>query len=218
MRKIPTACLLCLLILLLAGCAGPGAPLVHQDAVPGQATGQGNTEVQATAEPTPPPTPSPSPDPVLFAAGETPWDAEKLEMTLQPGETALLDSLAQLRVLDARGSACYEELLAWSREHPEVEVLFSVPVPGLGDLDSDTETLDLTEKSPQEILNAADSLTFLPKLRALSLPAGEEGLSLDEALSVAEKLPETVIAYPFTIYGQEADLSDTELVLFHTRV
>ena len=217
MRKIPTVCLLCLLTLLLAGCAGPAAPGVHQGAVPGQE----NAEVQAaeaTAEPTPPPTPSPSPDPVLFAAGEAAWDTEELEMTLQPGESALLDSLSQLRLLDARGSACYEELFVWSREHPEVEVRFSVPVPGLGDLDSETETLDLTEKGPKEILKAAESLAYLPKLRELSLPSGEEGLRLDEALLVAEKLPAVVIAYPFTIYGQEADLSDTELVLFHTRV
>ena len=214
MRKIPTACLLCLLILLLAGCAGPGASGVQQDAAPGQ----GNADVQATAEPTPPPTPSPSPDPVVFAAGEAAWDTEELEMTLQPGETALLDSLSRLRVLDTRGSVCYRELCAWSKEHPEVEVLFSVPVPGLGELDSDTETLDLTEKKPEEILKATESLGYLPKLRELRLPAGEEGLDLDQALSVAEKLPEAVIAYPFTIYGKEADLSDTELVLFHTRV
>ena len=217
MRKFPIACLLCFLILLLAGCAGPAAPGVHENA----AAGQVNTEVgaaEAAETAAPPPTPSPSPDPTLFAAGEAAWDTEELEMTLQPGETALLDSLSQLKALDARGSACYEELLAWSREHPEVEVRFTVPVPGLGDLDSDTETLDLTEKSPEEILKAADSLTYLPQLRELSLPAGEEGLDLDQALSIAEKLPDTVIAYPFTIYGQEADLSDTELVLFHTRV
>ena len=215
MRKIPIACLLCFLILLLAGCAGPAAPAVHQDGAPAQTSGQVDADAPTqTAEPTP----SPSPDPTLFAAGEAAWDTEELEMTLQPGETALLDSLSQLKALDARGSACYEELLAWSREHPEVEVRFTVPVPGLGDLDSDTETLDLTEKSPEEILKAADSLTFLPQLKELSLPAGEEGLDLDQALSIAEKLPDTVIAYPFTIYGQEADLSDTELVLFHTRV
>ena len=217
MRKIPTACLICLLILLLAGCAGPAAPGVHENA----ASGQVNTEVgaaEAAETATPPPTPSPSPDPILFAAGEAAWDTEELEMVLQPGESALLDKLTHLRVLDARGSECYEELCTWSREHPEAEVRFTVPVPGIGDLESSTETLDLTGNSPEEVLKAVDRLVYLPRLRELSLPAGEEGMDLDAALDVAAKLPEAVIAYPFTIYGQEADLSDTELVLFHTRV
>ena len=214
MRKILTAVLLCFLTLLLAGCAGPAVQGMQQGA-----TAPGETSVSTpSAEPTAPPTPSPSPDPTLFAAGAAAWDTEKLEMVLQSGECALLDTLSSLRTLDARGSECYEELCSWSREHPDVDVLFTVPVPGLGELSSDTETLDLTEKSSKEIMKAAEMLPYLPKLRELSLPAGEEGLELDQALAIAGALPETVIAYPFTIYGKEADLSDTELILFHVRV
>ena len=91
-------------------------------------------------------------------------------------------------------------------------------LPGLGPVEGETESLDFTALSPEEIREALPRLRFLPGLKELKLPAGEEGVDLDTALEIAAALPKTVIAYPFTIYGQEADLSDTELVLFHQKV
>ena len=220
MRKISIACFVCCLALLLIGCAGPAAPAFRAEE-PGQTEAQSSGQAslpEPSPEPTAPPTPSPSPDPARFAAGEAAWDTEKLTMKLEPGETALLDALPALRVLDALDSACYEELCAWSRAHPEVDTRFTVPVPVLGDLSSTMESLDLTERSPEEILQAAEGLVYLPRLGELALPAGEEGLDLEQATRIAGMLPDTVVAYPFTLYGQEVDLSDTELVFFHTEV
>ncbi len=215
MRKSLLWLALCLLLLpLLTGCGLPELPAEPVGAAP-SSSAPASAETQTTEPPAA--TPSPSPAPICFAAGEAAWDSRELCLKLASGETALLDQLPALEKLDARGSECFEELFLWGQDHPEVELRYSVPLPGLGTVDNDTESLDLTALSPEEILEAAPRLTCLPALGELKLPGGEEGLSLDQALEIAEGLPETVIGYPFTIYGQEADLSDTELVLFHVK-
>ncbi len=221
--------LLCLLLLLLCGCQAPstGAPgemdsaSEERDAAPEEgeaAPGDEPGQIQAASTAPAEPTPSPSPAPVAFAAGEAAWDTEELCLALEQGETELLDQLPRLRKLDARGSACPEELFSWGEEHPEVELLYTVSVPGLGEVDNRTESLDFTALTPEQIREGTESLRLLPALRELKLPAGEEGLELDQALSIAEELPEVVVAYPFSLYGKEVDLSDTELVFFHERI
>ena len=97
-------------------------------------------------------------------------------------------------------------------------MLYTVPLPGLGAVENTEESLDLTGLSTEEILEAAPLLRFLPALRELKLPGGEEGPDLDQALEIAEALPEVLVSYPFSIYGQEADLADEQLVLFHVPV
>ena len=212
MQKRIILSLALLLAILLCGCAGEtpaGEPAANSPAA---------QAAEPEPTPTPEPTPSPSPAPVVFAAGAAPWDSRELELALEEGETALLDELPLLERLDARESACFEEIWLWSQSHPEVEVLYTVPLPGLGKIESGTEQLDMTQLSAGEILEGTPLLGYLPKLRELSLPAGEEGLSLEQAMDIARALPETVVAYPFTIYGEETDLSATELVLYHIRI
>ncbi len=161
---------------------------------------------------------SPVPASVTFAAGEVPADARELTLTLQPGETALLDQLPALTSLDARGSACYEELAAWGQAHPEVALRYTVPVPGLGELENDTETVDLTGLAAADAVEAAQTLALLPELEQVSLPGGETGMTLEQALAFARTVPQAVIDYPFTLYGQSVNLSDDSLVLFHIPV
>ena len=212
MRKRMIPAVLLLLALLLCGCAGDlsgGEPAAISPAAPA---------AKPEPTPTPEPTPSPSPVPVAFAAGAVSWDSRELTLALEAGETALLDELPLLERLDARESECYEEIWLWSQDHPEVDVLYTVPLPGLGKVESGTEQLDLTELGAEDVLAAAPLLVYLPELKGLSLPAGEEGLSLEQAMDIARALPETVVAYPFTIYGEETDLSATELVLYHIRI
>ena len=223
MRKIQLICLLICLCLLLAACSlAPAASPEGEPAVPASVE---EPQAAPAAAPAPEtagedaaPSPEPTSEPVLFAAGGVPGDAEELSLVLEPGETAKLDLLPALRKLDARGSACYEELCAWGEEHPEVELLYTVPLPGLGETENGTESLDFTALTAQEREAALPLLAFLPRLRELRLPDEEAGLSLDGALAVARDLPEVVVDYPFTLYGQEVNLADEQLVLFHIPV
>ena len=171
-------------------------------------------EAAATAAPTP----SPTPAPVAFAAGTVPWDTEELNMVLQPGETALLDALPSLRRVDADGSECREELCAWGLAHPEVELRYTVLLPGLDPVENGIRRLELPALRPEELPDAAAALGLLPGLQELVLPGGEEGFALEDALFLADAAGDAVVSYPFALYGLDADLSDTELMLFHVPV
>ena len=164
------------------------------------------------------PTPSPTPVPVAFAAGTVSWDTEELNMVLQPGETALLDALPSLRRVDADGSECREELCAWGLAHPEVELRYTVPLPGLDPVENGIRRLELPALRLEELPDAAAALGLLPGLQELVLPGGEEGFALEDALFLADAAGDAVVSYPFTLYGLDADLSDTELMLFHVPV
>ena len=176
MQKNIRFLVLLLLLPILTGCASRQSP------------------AQTVEAELPTPSPTPTPAPVRFAAAVVPGDTEELCLVLEPGETALLDSLPALRRVDASGSECREELCAWGLAHPEVELCYTVPVPGLGLVENGTERLDLTALRPEQIEEAAEALRLLPKLQELQLAAGEEGLSLEEAYQKADELDEAAFS------------------------
>jgi hypothetical protein len=227
---------------------------------------------------------------VSFKAGTFSTAAEEMTLILQPGETQLLEDFRYLRVLDATGSECYEELSAWAAGHPNVDVRFTLPMPVAGEvsnqtesldltglsgeelpevlrlapamtrlktvelgspdagtklnadelqllremlpqanihytvtlmgreLDPNTESLDLTGLSAESVESAAAALSTLPNLSALTIPGGEDGLCLEDALVIARAAPKAVISYPAVLYGKSFDLSDTGLDLNHIAV
>ena len=222
MRKYLIFALLLCLLLPLCACSRPIVDEPAGEAESGTALPEEPDATEAADAAEAADTPAPGPEnasaEIAFAARSVPADTEELRIVLQPGETALLEGLPALRRLDASGSACYEELCAWGAAHPEVALRYTLPLPGLAPVGNRTSRLDLTGLSREEILAGAELLPYLPALEKLSLPGGEEGLALEEALAIARSLPDTLIAYPFTIYGQEADLSDKALVLFHIPV
>ena len=105
MKKALLALAAVLLLAALTACGGEGT-------LPSAADDPAESPAAA-------PAPSPTPVPLIsFAAGEASADTRQLEMTLAPGETALLEQLPALESLDAGDSDCWEELAAWAQAHP----------------------------------------------------------------------------------------------------
>ena len=222
-----------------------------------------------------------------FEAETVTTGTRELTMVLQPGETAKLADFDKLEKLDATGSTNYEELRDWGLEHPEVELLYTVYLPGgkevpntaesvdltglrsedaeetarllgfvpplrsveLGSPDAGTrittadldlmkaalpeaelhytvtllgkpldpkaESLDLSELKHEDVEGAAAALSGLPELKELTLAGGEEGLSLEDALTIANAAPNAVVSYPVNLYGVDFDLSAEGLDLNH---
>ena len=222
-----------------------------------------------------------------FEAETVTTGVRELTMVLQPGETAKLKDFDKLEKLDATGSTNYEELRDWGLEHPEVELLYTVYLPGgqevpntaqsvdltglksedaeetarllgfvpplrsveLGSPDAGTrittadldlmkaalpeaelhytvtllgkpldpkaESLDLSALKSEDVEGAAAALSGLPELKEITLAGGEEGLSLEEALLIANAAPKAVVSYPVNLYGVDFDLSDEGLDLNH---
>ena len=222
-----------------------------------------------------------------FEAETVTTGTKELTMVLQQGETAKLKDFDKLEKLDATGSTNYEELRDWGLEHPDVELLYTVYLPGgqevpntaesvdltglksedagetarllgfvpalrtvelgspdagtrittadldmmkaalpqaelrytvtlLGQpLDPTTESLDLTELKGEDAESAAAALSGLPALKEITLAGGEGGLSLEQALLIANAAPKAVVSYPVSLYGVDFDLSDEGLDLNH---
>ena len=136
-----------------------------------------------------------------------------LTAVISDGETAQLDRLPNLRFLDLRGSKNAEEIAAWAKAHPEVDVSFSVTLTDGRVLDSDAYTADVSAMSGAQAVEAASQLALLPGLKSVNLGAERSGLTLDDADKIRALLPDTELHLRFTLYGQEFDLADSMLNL-----
>ena len=55
--------------------------------------------------------------------------ADQVKAVIGKRDLKQLEYLTNLKSADFRGSTCYQEIAAWSEAHPEVTVLYSVPLP-----------------------------------------------------------------------------------------
>lgn len=176
--------------LLLAGCGSGGA-----------------------AEPTPEPTPSP----VVFSQGAVQWDTEGLEIVLQPGELEKLNELPELKRLVADGSDCCAELMAWAAEHPQVDVHYTVSLPGDIVAGSDDTELDLSALSPAQLRESADSLDLLPNVKRIFLGSAERenAPTIEDVKLLLAAAPGAVCDYEVSYFGRTFNLADETLDLNH---
>ena len=164
-----------------------------------------------------PPEPTPTP-PVHFAAGDVEATAEELHMPLAAGETALLDSLPDLRAADLSGSQNEEEVAAWARAHPQVDVRYTVTLPDGRVLDFDTHSVDLSALSAADCEAAARKLALLPAIDSVRLGAEGGVLGWSDIKRLREILPAPVFKYAFKLYGLDCDLSDTTINLYRVPI
>ena len=118
---------------------------------------------------------------------------------------------------DAGTRITAEDLQRLQEALPQAELHYTVTLLGKP-LDPTAESLDLSELKSEDVENAAVALSGMPALKELILPGGEEGLSLDEALLLAEAAPNALVSYPVKLYGKSFDLSDDGLDLNHINV
>ena len=158
---------------------------------------------------------TPKPEKVQFAAGDFTVDATHLELTLEPGETALLDKFTLLESADFSGSADFEEVCAWAGAHPGVAVRYTVPLPTGGTVASDAGSVDMTGLSGADVPEAVRCLSCLPKLTLISLGQERDSLSWEDIKLLTEALPQADVDFGFTLYGRSFHLADSRMDLNH---
>ena len=113
-----------------------------------------------------------------------------------------LDSLAQyrnLKTVDARGSECYAALLAYAGEHPEQQVLYSVPI---GEKTVENTETELTlAPSDFDYDTLLENLVHLPAASKISLPGTT--LQPEQIAALRERYPEREISYTVSLLGRE---------------
>lgn len=192
------------LCLLLCACGAPSA------AAPEPAPA-------ATAEPTPEATPEP-PAEITLAGRTYPADTETLDLSdceISADELiCALEGFPSLREISLGLTGLSgEELTRLQETCPDAQLHWEVALPG-GVVDNDTETLDLSALTAEEIEECCLALSRLPALKSVNL-IPEDGsaspLPVDEVDRLAAAAPQARFDCCFDLYGLLAGPETEEL-------
>lgn len=149
---------------------------------------------------------------VPFRHGLVSSNAFKAQIALEDGEIEKLDSLHSLRAIDLTGSTCYDEIDQWQKQHPNVEVTYTVELPSRVPVDTAAKTCDLTRFSEGEALDIAQRyLRFSPDIVAVKIDASTWS---DESLEAfTQACPNIDIMGTYQIDGLEVSPDTTDLDL-----
>ena len=140
--------------------------------------------------------------------------AENVKAKINKRDIEQLDYLTRLKSADFRGSECYREIAQWAQAHPEVAVVYSVPLPNGQSVDSNSQELDLTWLSTGDIPAMLDTLAYLPDIRVLRFgEVGGEKLGIQDMQAIRALLPDADFYFSAVIGGKvfEGDATSIDL-------
>ena len=134
---------------------------------------------------------------------------EHLTMVMKAGEIYTLDSYPNLKSVDLSGSTCYDTILDYIADHPQVDVTYSVDVGGSSISNKSTSATLEAGAFDYDLLMT--NLQFLPNLTTLSLP--DIALTSDQVSALLETYPQVSLDYTVTLFGQTLGQDVTTLDL-----
>ena len=148
-------------------------------------------------------------DPTIPRWGFQRKKAESLTIAAVQSDFELLEECVSLKYLDLTGSTCYDQILSYMKNHPNVEVIYTAP---LGRLTlSNSETAAALEPGSYEFATLQSQLKYLPRLASLELP--KTSLSPQEIDSLKEAYPNLNLSYTVPLLGQELTPDENALDL-----
>jgi len=124
-------------------------------------------------------------------------DVLEYALIAEDGDLSVLDQYPNLQYVDLRGSTCYDEILAYTRSHPDVKVRFSIE---LGDRRFNQDETDITLNCyDTEFDILMENLKYLPDL---------VHVHLEQITFTAEQLTELKSAYPAVDFTYTVKLGD----------
>ena len=141
-----------------------------------------------------------------------PWEQKKVEsltLVVTAEDFENLEKCENLRHLDITGSTCYEEIMAYTANHPDVEIRYAVPVGSTTVKNTETEITLNPEDGTYAILD--QYLPYLPQLQEIYLT--NTGLTDAELEALRKDFPSRNFRYSLNILGTEHDQDASEVVL-----
>lgn len=131
--------------------------------------------------------------------------AQYLTVIAEEADFALLEECVNLEYLDLSGSTCYDAILHYVQSHPQVEVVYTVPLGNLVLSNSDTQAkLGNVSYSAESLMK---QLKYLPNLTSLELP--KTFLTAEEVNALREAYPGIDITYTVELAETEYGPQDT---------
>ena len=138
-------------------------------------------------------------------------DVLEYAMITDSDDLSKLDEYPNLEYVDLRGSTCYDAILAYAAQHPDVTVRYNV---GFGEKRFDaTETDIVLNGYETDYESLLQNLKYLPDLKTLHLNQAEfTGAQMEELISA---YPGIDITYSVELCGRKYENSVEELDLSH---
>lgn len=120
-----------------------------------------------------------------------------------------LENYPDLKQVNLCGSTCYDLILQYQQKHPEIEVVYSVPL-GSRAAVSGTKRLTLCSGEYDYDL-LMENLTYLDSMEAITFPEAE--LTVEQISALREKYPQVAVDYTVALNGEIVDIDTNSLDL-----
>lgn len=134
---------------------------------------------------------------------------EELTLIVTPEDFPALEECVALKKLDLSGSTCYEAIVTYMADHPQVEVLYTVAIGG-ETYDPSIDRLVLQDGS-FDMAGLMEGLKYLPEVTSLSLP--RTSLINEDLNYIRQAFPKIDLHYTVELLGKEYAPGTTELDL-----
>ena len=124
-------------------------------------------------------------------------DVEEITLVVTEQTIHQLEDYPNLKKADLSGSTCYAQIADYAKEHPQVEVIYTIDL-GASQPNADVETLTLESFDYGLLL---ENLRYFPRLRELNLPGME--LTFQQLQELRLTYPELSLRYTVALLGQE---------------
>ncbi|MBQ2960643.1 MAG: hypothetical protein IJE09_05415 [Oscillospiraceae bacterium] len=151
---------------------------------------------------------------VQLTGGTFSCEAETLDTVITERDIPMLKYFSKLKTADFSGSKCYNEIALWAAEHPEVQVIYSVPLPNGDELRNDTESLDLSWLKTADVAAVSDALKSTDSVKKITLGTlGGEDLDMSALSDLRAAAPNADFDFSVDIGGNviSADAESIDL-------
>lgn len=134
---------------------------------------------------------------------------EHVDMVVSEQTITQLEQYPQLKSADLSGSTCYEAILAYSKDHPQVVVTYTVKLDSL-EVKHDTTELVL-DPGACSYDTLAENLAYLPRVATVRMP--RTNYTPEQLVALQGLYPDIAWDFSVILMGQELTAETTELNL-----
>ena len=134
---------------------------------------------------------------------------ESLTVEMEAGELYTLDQYPNLKAVDFGSSSCYDAIVHYIENHPQVDVTYSVSLGGIS-VSNKAASVVLEPGTFDDSL-LAENLQYLPALTNISLP--DIHLNAEQVTALREAYPQIILEYTVELLGNTYSADTTELDL-----
>lgn len=155
----------------------------------------------------------------LIYEADPPRPVTRVTKVVTADTIAELESYPELKRADLTGSTCYDALLEYRKDHPEVTVLYDVEVLGK-QYNLDTVSINLSEMQPEQIGEIAKRLAHFDSLRYVELMKedGSCNLSIEQVKQLQAAVPGVPCHFTFELFGKQVSSADTIIEFTDTAI